>query len=635
MIFQAGKRWSAACASMCLIVAATHGSYDPRALKVSLETQALGNVYLSLPGGKILMQGDLAKKFGWIMQRVGEQAGLKRDKPLFVPVPKPKLDEIRNCMNAIVEDPSYERLQFEVLSDLSLADFADLLIYSWFLQVSDLLLVAAPEFVERIKGDGLDSFAERANFLDTILTAQGKPEGVAWDTCIVELKKWLAHFVLSDENKNQLRSHLVHKIKLAGVPEYAACGLMGSYIAVSGEKQDEAQGRGFCDLVCEERGDVDHCFETVLPAIAGTFSVAPLMVIADCTSVFVADVITKVMKHFAVTEAIGQDAVFNCLAISPDLKSIALSIPEGVVLIDVARNSVKSLIAHDQKAAVFGGFLHFVSGRPLLLDIRTSADSHFVRIWHTQSGKMVLEKDFHGAPITAYCCTEDGKVWMMSSNGVLVCLDCTLTSAGELLHGGACDKRWDPREQEGAFTLWEKDARPLCFHPTGNRLVLGHNRGIATIIDTGGDCKQLARLASDETMVLKQACYGKDHLLATLGHEGKITLWNGENGQKLVSLMTPADRLFWFAPDNSYLLTSKGAEACLSYYSNKDISQYLDSEINLEQGLLLLWWLKLKKGQPLDSLLADLDWQDQYFIARTLDHKKMGRFVLADCFENE
>lgn len=144
--------------SMLVSLSTIDGSYEPKVLSAPLEGMALGNVYLSMAGGKILMQGALARKFGWIVQNLSEHVGLKREKPLTIPVPKVAMEGIRNCLNAIIEDPTHERLQFEVLSDLNLKDFADLLIYSWFLKVSDLLLVAVPEFVHRLKTEHLDTF---------------------------------------------------------------------------------------------------------------------------------------------------------------------------------------------------------------------------------------------------------------------------------------------------------------------------------------------------------------------------------------------------------------------------------------------------------------------------------------------
>ncbi len=610
--------------SMLVSLSTMDGSYQPKVLSAPLEEKALGNVYLSMTGGKILMQGPLARKFGWIVQNLSDHSGLRREKPLTVPIPKAAMEGIRNCLNAIIEDPTHERLQFEVLSDLNLKDFADLLIYSWFLQVSDLVLVAAPEFVNRLKTEHLDTFAEQANFLDTILSADGKPEGVPWNECIAQLKTWLACFVLLPEDRNSLRARFIISMGLEGLPKHAVCGLMGAYIAVSGEdERDGGEVVGFCELIEPESiGVPEHIFRTELPTIASSFSLAPLMVIADCTSVSVADVITGVMKRLAIKDALGQDPVFNCLAMSPDLKTIALSVLEGAVLIDIERNSAKSLIVPDQKTAVFEGFLHFVPNSPVLLDIRTSVDAHFVRLWHTKTGKILLEKDFHGAPITAYCCTEEGIVWMMSSNGVLTCFNSNLTDEAKL-RGVTCDKIWDPRERERAFTLWQKDVRALCFHPTGTRLVLAHNGGIATIIDTGEDCKQIARLASDETMLLTQGCYGKDHLLATLDRGGVVNLWHGENGHKLVRLQEGVDRLFWFAPDNSYLLTATANDAHFCYYSNKAIDQYLEGGLTLEQGLLLLKWLNLEaQGETIPNKYAHLA-----AIKQSFDKGKVGRFL--------
>ena len=622
-MFSIQKKCGVMLVSMLLCLSTIDGSYQPEVLSTPLEEKELGNVYLTMTGGKILMQGSLARKFGWIVQNLSDQSGLKREKPLVVPIPKAAMEGVRNCLDAIIDDPSHERLQFEVLSDLAIKDFADLLMYSWFLQVSDLLLVAAPEFVNRLKTEHLDSFAEQANFLETVFSTDGKPEGVVWDGCIAELKKWLARYVLLLEDRNTLRARFILPLGLSGLPKHATCGLMGAYIAVSGEKESGRGEGGFCDLISPAvmPDELTRSFDTELPAIASNFSQSPLMVIADCTSVSVADVITGVMKRLAVKDALGQDPVFNCLAISSDLKRMALSIPEGVVLIDVEKNSVKSLTPELQEAPVAGGFLQFLPNSPVLLDIRTSDDAHFVRLWHTKTGKILMEKDFHGAPITAYCCTEEAMLWMMSSNGVLVCFNCNLNDKGEL-HGGKCDKSWDPREQERGFTLWQEDVRALCFHPTGTRLVLAHNGGTATIVDTGEDCKQIARLVSDETMLLTQGCYGKDHLLATLDRDGVVNLWNGENGQKLVRLQEGVDRLFWFAPDNSYLLTSTGTEAYLCYYSNKEIEQYLESGLRLEQGLLLLKWLNLKaQGKNLS------DYAHHRALVESLDYEKVQRFL--------
>lgn len=118
-MFLIQQKCAVALVSGLLSILTINGSYKPLALTAQAEERALGNVYVSMPGGKILMQGPLAQKFGWIVQNLSDKAGLKREQPLVVPVPKAVMEQLRSCLNAIIEDPTHERLQFEVLSDLN------------------------------------------------------------------------------------------------------------------------------------------------------------------------------------------------------------------------------------------------------------------------------------------------------------------------------------------------------------------------------------------------------------------------------------------------------------------------------------------------------------------------------------
>ncbi len=572
--------------------------------------ESLGNVYLKALDRPVFIKGELACLSRWIKEHVSQKVGLDSKSPLSVLIDRETIKQIRDCMGAIIED-NHEQLQYEILGDLGIRELANLIIYSWYLKIDRLLLIAGKEFVELLSSEQLDNFTVQGDFFDSIMNAEGKSDQVDWHLVIANLKKWLATLVLTAEDQNQIRSQLICRLPCSGMPVACDISNMGHYLALGGRHE----GVGFCDVWSTQNEEKVRTFSEVGPVQNMTFCKAPYLGIATAKKFILGDLVTN---ELVLIEDLNSPT--QTMAVSKDLKKAAFAVDECILVSDLETKKSLLLKSEEHGVGSTAKFLSFVPNSHLLIDIRDK--DGVIRFWNVVTGKCLALSALHGGDINTYHCSDEGILSTMSNNGVLVQLDCTLDQTGAMTSLDEPLNCWDPRGKKEKFTLWSEDCYPLCFNTLGTKIVIGNKEGGGLIFNIDKERSIFSDFEAAEE-VFCDGCYGRDELLATVTKEHSIILWDAGKGTRLAhfDLREPV-RFLRFSPNNEYLLCSTNDSAVLWYYSNKEVVRYLSSGLELEQQLLLLVWLRNNYQLPnREHLLERLKSLNPNLIGRFLKHK--------------
>lgn len=498
--------------------------------------------------------------------------------PLVIPVSLEQIKYMDSFLGYVLAG-DFIRLEHNELRNRDLIPLADVVKTAWTLRCTPICSLAKSIFIQKLKEGHLQDFASKATFIDSFEFPKG-------------LQDELSTILLSPENLYYLRSLLLTSLPGKQPAQQLNFNLSGDHILSSG-----ASGNGgFCDIWNVQAGENFGTIRAASPIVAADFLVTPLLAVLSNDTCILWNVLNAKTALKIEPQDHEQSAKkFSTMSLSSDHGFLALALGNKIILKDLKHKTVR-ILSHPEESKDLGRAIHllFTPDCSTLIEIKNTG---IICFWQIKTGSCIIIEE-HQKPILKQHCNKNGVLATVDEEGKLCLWDCAAN--GKLLH------KWDGQQ------------RALCFNNAGDKLAITSDGTEGTIFDiTQKDTGAKKFKAEKGTLV--DACYHvDDELLAASTSNNQVCIWNTKDATLLAQLTSDkAIGVLRFSPDGNILATAhEDGKICFWHFCNKDIENYLKTEINFSKGLLLLLIIDAKKNNKaldflnsghLKSLYASLD----------------------------